>query len=72
MSGKRLRSPAVLLTTVIVLAGSGCSTLSQAPCLQYSSQSFTRTVSLRGYGAVQVTNEALVCMRRADSANEVL
>jgi hypothetical protein len=47
-----------------------CST--QLPCLQYQPQTFTRTVSMRGHGMMQVTQEALVCTRRADPDDENL
>lgn len=45
---------------------------SQLPCMQYQPQTFTRTVSMRGHGMMQVTQEALVCTRRADLNDENL
>ena len=47
-----------------------CST--QLPCLQYQPQTFTRIVTLRGHGSMQVTQEALVCTRRATLDDEGL
>ena len=62
-----IRGARALVILAALSAGglSGC--VSQVPCLAYTPQSFTRVVSLRGYGAVQMTEETLVCTQRADS-----
>lgn len=56
------RRASVLIFTLSLPLWSGCST--QAPCLSYQTQAFTRTVSMRGYGSIQVTEEARVCTER--------
>ena len=43
---------------------SGCS-VTTAPCLQYTPQNLTRTVTLRGHGMVEVTEQTLICSQRA-------
>lgn len=58
------------VTLAAVLALGGCS--SQAPCLQYSQQTHTRVISLRGHGTVQVREAALVCSLRAPDAEHLL
>ena len=55
----------VLSTIVAGVMLTGCST--QAPCLSYSPQLHVRTVSLRGYGSVQVEEEKMVCTQRAET-----
>lgn len=63
---RRIRSLALgagLATTILT---SGCASTA-LPCMQYQPQMVTRTVSLRGHGAVQITEESLVCTHRASS-----
>lgn len=64
VSTQHLRA-GVLSTIVAGIMLTGCST--QAPCLSYSPQLQVRTVSLRGYGSVQVEEEKMVCTRRAET-----
>ena len=59
---------AATLAAVLTLAG--CS--SQAPCLQYAQQTHTRTISMRGYGTVQVSEASLVCSVRAAESERLL
>lgn len=58
-----LMAAALLLTTGLA----GCS--SNAPCLQYQPQSFTRTVHMRGYGFVQTQERTMVCTLRGDTGD---
>jgi hypothetical protein len=70
--GNRARSRALLgavMAATTLAAGCGTSAL---PCMQYQPQMVTRTVSMRGYGAVQVTEQAMVCTHRAGSMEEGL
>lgn len=41
----------------------GCA--AQLPCMQYEAQTFTRTISMRGYGTLQYDEERMVCTERA-------
>ncbi|MEM1188838.1 MAG: hypothetical protein AAF933_06385 [Pseudomonadota bacterium] len=41
----------------------GCA--AQLPCMHYEAQTFTRTISMRGYGTLQYDEERLVCTERA-------
>lgn len=52
---------------IAVLSGSGCSSLGSnlSPCLSYSPQLVKRTVGMRGYGMVEITEEKYVCVARA-------
>lgn len=69
--GKRITRRILLAATIAAPSLLGaCS--SQLPCLEYQPQMFTRTVSMRGHGMMQVTQEALVCTRRADPHDENL
>jgi hypothetical protein len=69
--GTRVTRRLLLAATIVAPSLLGaCS--SQLPCLQYQPQTFTRTVSMRGHGMMQVTQEALVCTRRADLDDENL
>ncbi|GEM_PF-5865761 len=55
-------SAAMALSGTLGLLNTGCA--NQAPCVAYVPQLQTKTVSLRGYGAVEVTSEELVCAQR--------
>lgn len=56
---------AVMLTAV--LSSSGCANMGSqlSPCLSYSPQLVKRTVGMRGYGMVEITEEKYVCIARA-------
>jgi hypothetical protein len=58
----------MLSTAVLVPAGLLQACASKLPCLQYSPQNFTRTVTMHGHGSFQVTEERLVCTLR-DTGN---
>jgi hypothetical protein len=65
--GKRALSGAALgaiMAASMLVTGCGSTAL---PCMQYQPQTVTRMVSMRGYGVVQVTEQAMVCMQRADT-----
>lgn len=57
-----------------VLTSSGCSNLGSnaAPCLSYSPQLVKRTVGMRGYGSVEITEEKYVCVARASSPTDIV
>ena len=59
----RLRSGALLALSLVLSLTEGCGNLS--PCLAYAPQLYTRSVSMRGYGSVEITEEKMVCTARA-------
>lgn len=59
-----LALPGAFMAATMLTAGCASTAL---PCLQYEPHMVTRTVSMRGYGTFQVTEEALVCMHRANT-----
>jgi hypothetical protein len=63
------RSIAIAAVLLPLGAGTGCS--SQLPCLQYQPQMVTRTVQMRGFGSVQVREQAMVCTARAQAADDI-
>ena len=68
--GKRALSSAILSASMAgATLTAGCAS-TDLPCMQYQPQMVTRFVSMRGHGAVQVTEEALVCTHRAGSMEE--
>jgi len=68
--GKRTLS-CLLLGGILVAATltTGCGSTAM-PCMQYQPQTVTRTVMMRGYGSVQVTEQAMVCTHRASTMEE--
>lgn len=58
-----------ILAAATLTVGCGSTTL---PCMQYRPQMLTRTVMMRGYGAIRVTEQAMVCTHRASSMEEGL
>ena len=57
------------LSTVLAgaaLACGGCSTAQLGACTAYELQPVQRTVSMRGYGYLDVTKEQLVCTQRSE------
>ena len=56
-----------IVAAAALTAGCGSTAL---PCMQYQPQMVTRFVSMRGHGAVQVTEQAMVCTHRAGTMEE--
>ena len=59
-----LSTPWLILGVGVLASTSACSTI-KAPCLAYKPTYQMRTVSMRGYGFVQMSEEKLVCTERA-------
>ena len=64
MSGRRRFFFTAVLSGTI--ACGGCSTAQLGACTAYELQPVQRTISMRGYGYLDITKEQLVCTQRSE------
>ncbi len=62
---KLLKSVSLPVILAAIASTSACSSV-MAPCLAYTPTSQIRTVSLRGHGFIQMSEEKMVCTERAE------